>query len=333
MSSKRARIREMKRKKRQRRQMTITGIVIVSVLVAVWIAYAVVNRYNEGYVMVFEGKKISASDMRFCAFWASSGNETASEAQIRKGAFDYLLEALVLEKKANENNITLSQEEIDYNNEMGEGWVNYLGLDYITPKRVAELQMAMGPKYEKLLELFTEGFAVDEAAFEEGLADFIENDKLEYYTIDLKYIISYDEEPIAQAFEELEAGGDFDAVWAKYSEDYHDHDAVDEDDADEHDHEINVFSLRELGIGAEFQNIIFETEAGNYTDPMDIDGIHVIFYVIANESPSESEIREIFRERFVTDGKEEMFNGIKEGWMRDADYKINQKGFDAVPLT
>jgi hypothetical protein len=168
---------------------------------------------------------------------------------------------------------------------------------------------------------------VNEAEFQTELDNYLENNKAQYYQIDVKYILNSDKALMDTALTELKDGAAFDEVYAKYSTTY-----------DETVESVPTNRLSELGLPAEINASILELQADQYSEVLELTGAatpqYLIFYVTSFTIPPEQETYDSFRQSFTDYGKETMFSGIIDEWIAAAEadklYERNQKGFDAV---
>jgi parvulin-like peptidyl-prolyl isomerase len=318
-------IREMKRKKEQRKKITIAAGIILCVIVAGLIGLFFLNRYNETYIMTFEGKKVSVDDLNICTMFTSEDSDVSQKDQ----AVDHVLTSQLVTKYAALNNVALTDEELQSSIDNAENYKQYyqmIGYDTASfdSRRMGEIIATMSTLYQKLLDIYTDSYTVDETDFRKEFNDYLQNSKADYYDIQIKYIITAEEEAIQDAYSEIEAGEDFDEVYIRYSVNAR----AAEDSGEPVEPEVS--RLGQMGLPAEANEKILAMKPGEYSEPITLEGYYGIFYIISYDIPPEPEVEESFRERYTFTKKDEMFTDILNGWKEAADYKINQKAYDAA---
>lgn len=322
MSAKRAKIREEKRKRKQRQMMWITGGAAAVVLVVIALALLGLNSYNQSYIMTFEGKKISINDFKFCAIFATS-EETVKEESLQQ-----LITFLTVDKIARENGLELTDEEkeeiLSYSVGLKSYYMQYgMDLSFISDQRMAEL-IGYSDLMIQLQDKFTEGYVVDESDYSRRLADYTYNERVEYTDMQVRAIISYEEDAIENARLDLEMDVDFDEVLRRYSGDLY---GLEEDD------DVPVNLLRNYGLSKEDAESVLEMEPGTVTGVFETDfGMYVIMRVESVEEPTEEHIDEMFRVIYVAEKKDAMFDEILRGWVEEAKrfITVNERAYDAA---
>jgi len=327
MSSKRVKIKEMKRRQKQRKQLMLLGAVVAAVLIVIGITYAVYDNYNKGFVMTFEGQKVGVADMRFSMILSNA--ETEEEA--RAAGFDLLLTKMVLDKVARESGIFFTEEEKEEVASSADFFVQYMqyygyDISFISRDRIEDITGTMDVMYRKLMDIYTGSFETDEADFAYELANYRETGKVDYHDIDIKYIYSYDFDEINSAHNSLTQGILFDIVWAMYSEDYPGYD----EDEEGYDNQIQIHSLSDLFFEDYIMEEIMAMEADTFSGVYDLDGVYLIVYVVSSETRDADEVEATFRENYINAHKELMFQDIITEWKRNADFTVNQKGYEAA---
>ena len=321
MSSKRAKIREMKRKQKQQRTMLITGCIAAAVLLVGVLTWIGLDAYNKSYIMVFEGQRVSVNDFRFCGLFAGS-EETA-----KTDALDTLLTFMTLDKYARENDFVLGEEEkadlLSYCAGLKDYYAQSYGIDlsYITTERMAEM-LGLDSLRTLLMERYTADYTVDETDYARKLADYTHDERVDYIEMDLKYIFTNTEEDMAPALEALESGADFDWAVAEYSTNYNESTGVDT---------YTLKTLYEYGyLDKETAESFLALAVGDISEVIDLNGMYGLFKVESVRIPDADEINTLYREKYISENKEAMFDDILLEWKQNASYTVNQRAFEAA---
>lgn len=314
MSSKRAKAREWKQKQQQVRRIWIGGGIAAGVIILVLIGLFVLDLNNQGYIAVFDGKKISVEDLKFMRLF------TTSEETDKADAMDQLATFLVIEKAAKDAGVVLTAEEEAEAASYSEGILSYfsayaLDTPNLSNKRLTEL-MSLNFYYDRLLDINTADYVVDEADFATALADYKENKKIEYIDTQLKYLFTEDQETAEAALNAINDGMPIDEAIATFSVYY--------DEA----YGVELIGLRDLNLDEEKVTEIMALEAGDMTGVYDLDGTYVLFFVDSITIPTDEELHDSYREQYIDQKKNEAFEPILTAWKDSADIKVNQRAYD-----
>lgn len=319
MSTKRAKAREEKRRKKQQQQFFIIGGIVILLLIAAGFGLYGLDQYNKSYVMTFNGEKIATGDLRFCSLFAEVGeNEDAKEK-----ALDQLLTYLVMEQAAKDNGLALTEEELEETRSYAESFKSYYQQYYnvdfssIDNDRMLEM-LGLDVLYDQLLEKYTADYTVNEADFSKALADYIKNEPADYTVVNLKYIYASDAATIEEARQAIEDGMTFDDAVIKYSEYYSEESGVE------------TYEMKYMGLDDETMAQILTLSPGDITSTIDTNSMSAMFYVDSITVPEESEISATYRERYISEQKNARFTEIVDEWKKNANYTLNQKGYDAA---
>ncbi|MDR1664238.1 MAG: hypothetical protein LBR83_04860 [Clostridiales bacterium] len=322
MSTKRVKVREEKRKKKLQRKIAIACCIAVALMIGAAITVYAVNRYNESYVLTFEGEKVSMEDMQICSMFVSVNDPS----EIKEQSMELLLTQQVMKKQAEKEGIVLTEEEKTSNNTLaGSLLQSYTsqGLDVsaISQARLADSIGLMETVYQNLLTKYTADYQVDEADFEEKLADYKLNNKIDYYDVQVKYIVSADQVKVQASETFLATGASFDAAIEQYS-DYFVQDAVGQS-----------YPLRDIRMAPEQEAEVLGLKVGERTGVMELATTtgtqYGIFYVDKYSIPDDETVSANYREQYVTVQKNLAFEEVISGWKSEYAYEINQKGYDA----
>ena len=217
MSTKRVKVREMKRKRTQKRVMLAIGGVILVLLIAAGAAWYGIDRYEKSYVMTFDGEKISVNDFKYLALYTSGSGEEKAEAR------NLLVNNLILNKVAKQDGLELTAEEMAERLTAAADLKKSASIDlgFISTQRMAELDMeGLGLVSGRLRDKYTADYTMDEAEFQAALAEYKTNSRADYTDIQMLYLITDNEDTINEAQQALEDGMDFEEAIRQYSSEY-----------------------------------------------------------------------------------------------------------------
>ena len=327
MSSKRVAAREWKRKRKQQKQATKLAIAGVCVLAIAIIGYIGWDLWSRTYVMTFEGQRISTADMR--DFMTAGAEGVDPRAQALEGLTQFLL----INQAAHQNNIALTAEDwagIEANITQMREMYEAFGMDMpdISDERMTEL-MSMEILSERLMDIYTADFEIDEADFEEALIQYLTFNRADHVDMNFRYHISDSMIAARIAQDDLFAVGPdgFDEIIIR--------DMALVTGQDEADIEVPTITLAELRQVADISftavNDIISLEAGQLSDPIQLDeNTYMVLIVDFVNIPADEEIEEIFLEQYTRQQRVMIFSDIVEGWREVADIRINQRGVNAA---
>jgi hypothetical protein len=321
MSSKRAKAKELKQKKKQRKQITIIGLIAGAALIVLTFGLYGLNQFNKSYVMTFEGKRVSVNDFRFTLI--STMN---SESEDHKSeAFDLLLETLVLISRGEAEGVELTDDDkgnmLSWAGQYKSQFTSNYGMDmsFITTERVAEI-LSTEVYFENLMQKYTVDLVIDEEELEQAFQEYKENNKTEYYDMQFKYAYNLDREALETARNEVEEGNlTFDELVETQSVLY---------DAEEG---IQTWPLSWIDVSKEDAERLAAMEVGEMSDVMETESNYpLIVQVESKEIPADEDLMENFRESYELRKRQEAFKLYVDEWKKEADYTVNQKGYDAA---
>jgi hypothetical protein len=320
MSTKRAAAKEWKRKRKQRKQMAVAGVIAAAVLFALAFGLYGLNTFRDSYVMTFEGKRISNNDFLFNVINAAMRGSEDPKAE----GLNQLMEVLVLESRARAEGIFLTDEEkeemLDWAGSIKSNYLqNGVDLSFLTDERLAEI-VSSDIYHERLLEIHTAGLVINEPDFNRAFADYKENNKIDFYDATFKYAFNESMEDLESAREEwLEGTITFDELAAAHCVMF-----------DHESEEAATAMLWQFGLSEEDNDRVLTLQPGEISQVMLIDEYYIILHMETLSIPPDEELKADFREQFTAQRKREAFQDIVNGWKLEANYTINQRGYDAL---
>ncbi|MCL1794353.1 MAG: hypothetical protein FWG34_10835 [Oscillospiraceae bacterium] len=300
---------EKKEKFKSAKKISIVCVAVAVVILAGLFVFMQINKAGNDYIMKFDGKKISVEEFKFFML-LNVLNQTSYEKQ---AAYDGLLNFLVLNKAAKEKNVVLSDEESDYVKSNAEYIKTYLEANNITipdisDERLEEIIAASvsGAIYYKLLGIVAldAGYAVDENDFGAKFDAYLASNKL------LKYIITQTEEDGEEAREALVSGLAADEAVKQYSTYYE-------------MYGIETLNLSDLGFDEENYKNVMALKELEFSEVIDLGGVFAVFIAATYE-----ETRNTFREQYIYDQQNQLFDSEYEFWKSEAKESMNEKVFE-----
>jgi hypothetical protein len=320
MSTKRAQAREWKRKRKQRKHMALLGVTAFVVLVAAAFGFFALDNFSKSYVMTFEGTRINNNDFLFNVLNAAMRGSEDPKAD----GLDQLLDVLVLEHRAKAEGIVLTEDE----KEEMLAWAanlrsnyreNNVDLSFLSDQRLAEI-ISSDIYHERLMDIHTEGLVIDEVAFNRAFADYKENNRLDYVDAVYKYAFNPSQEDLEAARERLTAGEiTFDELAAELCVMFN-HEGE----------EAASAMLWQFGLADTDNEHALSLQPGEASRVMLIDEYYIILQMETITIPEEEELSANFRQRFTEERKAEAFSELMLEWKREANFTVNQRGYDAL---
>ncbi|MCL2840715.1 MAG: hypothetical protein FWE05_08060 [Defluviitaleaceae bacterium] len=302
--SRKSQNKEIERKlKNKKRLSTAIALGIVAVA-AILIGIAVWDMQSQRWIMTFEGERIATSEFQF----------------IRDE--DALVEALTILNRANQHNISITEEERE-NLEMLAGM---LGLDelQIPHGRMADLMSAWSPEMgfggelrAHLMNHYVPDYTFMDDEFQEGLADYIQFQGDLYAELQVKYIAHDNMDDIIDISMRAHGGEDFDSLIREFSIHYNAEEGITVGEAFEVIEELDIWDgwmqIMSLQAG-EISNVVSSSDGE----------LHVLVYAYSRDDNLD-EIEESFRTQFINAGRAEIFSEIIETWVENVDYTIHER--------
>jgi hypothetical protein len=311
---------EIERQKKQKRHLIALIAVAVSCMVVAAISWVVWDVQSRGWIIRFEGERISTNELRFFM--------PDDSPQGKQAGLNVLLESLAIIHRADMHGVNLSDEE----HEMWTAWVEMtMGneLFYISAERLAEFYAArFGEVWEQLMDIYVPESLVfvDEYAFEMEFAEYLEENRDLYMQMDLKYVMIDDPETAEAVHAQLLAGEiDFDDAIREHNPWYTEEEGI-------VTMPLQTF-VQEAGLTIEQTDALIELQVGDVSEIIEW-GVefgmlsHLIVYVETREEPDEAEVKAGFRNRQIMEKRNEMMLGLVPQWVTQANYTLNQRAMN-----
>lgn len=337
MASKRIAAREWKRKRKQQKQIMRLAAVGVCLLVILGIGYIVWDMWSRTYVMTFEGNRIPTSDLRFFSLFT----EGTTFMDPLEQSLENLTHFLLIDQAARRNNIALTAEEsAELNESVSElrGLFEMMEMSMpVSESRMAEL-MSQEILLERLMDIYTGDFTLDEASFSDTLEEFLERSRENFIQMEFRYHFATSMLASRTAWDDFFAIAEdgtegFDEIILR---DMH-RDMLDMGMSPEELEDLTVpfISMETLRHGTDINPAILDyltnLEVGDFSEPIQVgEEEFIIFIVDHKEIPSDEEISAVFRENYIMEQRGLIFSDLMNEWREAADIRVNQRGVNAA---
>jgi hypothetical protein len=313
---------EIERQKKQRRRLAAFIAVVASCIVVAAISWVVWDVQSRGWILRFEGSRISTNELRFFL------NDDTPQG--KRAALDMLIENLTLIHRAEMHGVQLTDEEM----EMWSAWITMqMGdeLHFISAERLSEFYSAgFGEVWERLLDIYIPEYMVfvDEYTFEADFAEHLEESWDMYLQMDLKYLLIDDFETAEAVHAQLLAGEiTFDDAIREHNQWYSEEEGITT---------MPLHTLiQEAMLDIEQSEAIMQLQPGEVADIIEwgaeFDMLsYLLVYAETREEPDENEIRVEFRNRHIMTERNRMMVSLVPQWVAQANYTVNQRALNNV---
>jgi hypothetical protein len=240
-------------------------------------------------------------------------------------AVSQLLDELVLTSRAAMHGIVLNEDEqaeiLDVAEYLYELYAMFgVDLTHMPATRIVEI-ISSDLYFDKLMELYTSDVVVTEEEMLRAIADFKENNKAEYYDIQVKFAYTQELEPFEAARANVMAGTmSFDQLVEQHHVEYNP--------------EVGVITaaLWQLYLDNDENNKIVALSEGGISPIItqqvpqgedDYVSYYLLVQLVSKTAPPEDEFDYYFREHHISNTKIERFETILDAWKAAVNYTIN----------
>jgi len=327
--SKRARNREIERKKRQHKLMSRYGFFALAILLFLGLCWMAGDAWSRRWILNVDGTRVSAREFRFLNYLYGD----------KDFAMQMLQNGVILEREAANLGISLTDAERQEARELAEMLRDHyrqigISLNFLSLNRKAEILAWDWHLSEHLIDRLLPEANFSAEASERVASDFafyLENHRLEFTHSEVRYILSADRGNVESALTRLGAGEDFNTLIREYSL----------NQADQHeDHVFQTLAFWDLAEDFELDmntiNAVLDLEAGQASEIIDIGGWFLIILVDERFETDPEVVENSFMqdgmrlEDTIRDMQIEAFTELVDEWMDGFDPTINQRAFDRV---
>jgi hypothetical protein len=297
----------------------IACIAVVAVLGFGYFGYTKYDAYSKSYALTFEGTKYSVEDLKLFMLFQGEGEG------VKESALSALKDTLIIKKMAQDNGVELTeQEKIQITDNIKNLKDNVaaqgLVMPNVTEDRLFDI-IAAQTYFTKLMQSKTKTFKFVEADFNKDFEAYLLNNKAEYMSVQLKFILTKSKEDGEKARAAVVGGMAFDKAAKQYSVDYNPTEGV------------RTMDLQTLGLPAEMTNEILKLKVNGLTQVFDLNGVFGFFKIEKMSAPSREQISKSFKESYTQNKVFELMQADLEKMRKDSDAKVNQKAVDSLVMS
>jgi len=306
-----------RQKKRQRRSLMgiMFAIGLVIILAIAWVAW---DAQSRRWILTFDGERIATGDMRF---FMDTFTLFGMEDEAKEMAREELLNALTLMNRAEMHGVGLTAEERTQLEEEFADQVQWMGANYISVARVAEL-FGVGPLQQRLMEIYVpeDDFTPDPVEFAAGLIEYIDNNAHGYSTYDVQYIVFNDPTEAATVFGMVN-DYDFEELIREHSIYYSEEWGITTMDVRQ--------MIEDFWVGDEDAEILMGLQEGQ-SHMVQLDEYFVIVQMHDRSEADVTIMEENFRTNFATSRRAEIFSDYIQSWRDATEYTFNDRALDSL---
>jgi len=312
----------------------IAAIIVVATAIGIWTVQ------DRRWIMRYDGGRVATGDFRVI-FERQFENEPAA----RSAAMTSLQGIVLMIDRAEQHGFQLTAEERAEHDEaerigreelrQQEGFSRYA---YISVERTVDL-FHTGPVFERLMNYYVPTYTIDEELFTEIWEEHEANDFHDFWDIQTIFLFLESEDEILEAyalidtmpFEDLIRQFD---VWV-------DDETVIEPMGLTPDHEIGhgglLNALRQMMLDPEDEEFLLAMQEGESSHIINVRNMdtfemnYLIVHVVSRDDDVDlNEIENTLRDALTEIGRRETFHEMVLEWVEEANFRINQRGYDTV---
>jgi len=328
--------RQLKHRKYVFRAITlaITAVLLVAAIIGIWTVQ------DRRWIMRYDNGRVATGDFRILFEHNWEGNPAAREA-----ALTSLQSIVVLRDRAAAHNVDFTPEERAHADAIAASirqmYTTHDNVDlirFINNQRLGELFLTT-PLVERLIDIYEPYYTIDEEEFAAQLETYLEANLINHQDFQVLFVTRETEEEAYEALEMLETMSFEELVRAGTDWDW-----VDPDE------EIEPFALTDIetgGILAQLEQMMMTPEdreqllalqEGETSTPImvwdfEVTGapLYVIVHMVyVGEAPDVADVEASYRERLIEEGRNDAFFDRVMSWVDEANFVINQRGYNTV---
>jgi len=337
----------------RKRNIIITTAVSAVIILAL-VSIGVINHLRTNYIFTLNGERASVREYRLYLFWQRGYfeeqfgmgssiwnygyNETTSFYELAcQMAVEDLLTTKLVNSKASELGVSASDEDkasakqlatefVDNMNAgLSAGDVKFLQAFKMTHKQLTQT-MLEDIIVAKVYDHLTSGYELVEADFQTEYATYLEEQKLDYLTVNVNYIKVEDLTVAREVQAKLTAGEDFTELLKEYSVSYN---------PDAETDPLAPVSLATLALSDESLERVLTLVEGDISNIEDLDDGtgHMLLQIDSITEPDYAELEESLRGAYIDDQKLTIYDAKCKEWRDASEFTLNEKVYinTAIP--
>jgi len=317
---------ELERQMKQRKMIFRMVSIAVALVVVLAVGIGIWTVQDSRWILRYEGGRVAVNDFR-----AKFDLRYGSDPMARDMALEDTKFAITVRDRAIAHGVDFTAEEraaaeADVNDIRQSGIMNngFDSMHFIDDSRVAEL-FFIDSLIERLTDIYVPAYNVDEEEFAAELEEYLTENIYMYMNMMVQFLITEEREEIEEAYALL-GTIDFEEIVRQFTEGL------------EYDTEIDPMSALELADWFQFEqedrDDLFALETGEYSRIIEWveeeESLYFLFHMISREEPDMDEIAADYREDFINTRRDIAFNEIVDQWIEDANFTINQRGYNTI---
>ena len=306
---------QIEREKKRKRGLQSLGVVAVILVIVAAIGFSVWDNQRSQWIMTFGGDRIATSDF---AFMMAQFNMLGDFDGMQELAMDELQNTLTLINRAEAHGVGLTAEEREQLTGEAAMQLQWMGTDFISPVRVAEL-FGTNHIQPRLMDIYVpaDSIEIDPIEFASALVEYMDNHADAYATFEAKYVVVEDPAEATRIF--LTEAENFDDLVREYSIFYEEEWGVDTLD-------VRAFA-ENLMLEGEELDIVLGLQNGE-RHVVQADDLFVVLYIYDRADADLEIVEESFRQQFAHQTRAIAFAEMVQEWRQATPVTINQRVYD-----
>lgn len=290
----------------------LISILILGLIVGViFLVYFLMDAGKKEFGFTFNGQNVSTEELKLFTILGGSDATTGLD----NAGFYYSMEygLNLYDIKPTDDDKVIIEDEV----KAVKDFVANNGFEFpkVSDKRLMEL-FAVSALGDKLYDAVCSELVVTEDETQTAFADYLLNNRADYYDIQLKYIFTETEDEANNARNEIINGENIDDVIAKYSLSY-----TEGEDA-------QTVGLADIGFEQSISNQILELTVGDVSEAIEYNGAYLLLYIVSYNIPEQSEVETTFRANYEDQMKYYYFMDRIDLWLTAGNLTPNQDAID-----
>ena len=253
----------------------------------------------EEYEVYFREAQRNFEEIGGLDIWETDFDGRSAVEVAKESALNAMIAVKVTAQKAEDFNITLTQEE---QQQALEGAQSSLEADEDTISQAYKdaVQEIMEEKrlYTKVRAYIVKDYVISEPEFKNYSESYYDAVAAQMKEFTIKSILCYEEETANQLYDRISEGEDFETVYEEWNE----------------TGENYVFSAKQSDLEGELSELM-DAPTGYISRPIEMENVYGIFKVVHIEEGSEEDIKEKLREDYTSTMQEQIFSSEMEKWI------------------
>lgn len=268
-------------------------------------SFITINKENcsiEEYMVYFDEAKRNFEEIGGTDIWETDFDGRSAVAVAKESALNSMIAVKVSAQKAQELNITLTQEEHQKALSDAQLTIESSGKEQTAVyKEAVEKIMLEKILYSKVREATVKDYVISEAEYDAYCKSYYDTVAMQMKKITVKALFSFKEATAKDFYNKITNGEDFETIFQQNNE----------------TGENRVFLVRQKDLEGELAELI-DTQIGFVSRPVEQENVYGIFKVVNIAHGEENEILQKLRQDYTNTIHEQIFSGELEKWISAA---------------